>query len=418
MHPLQPDTSCPALINVAGPIIALQPDPERTDVFITDELHRRPPTTTDYFKEKLALQNLAARMADHPDEILPVLVDLAMEMTGSITGGLSLYEENPAPGVFRWHCLRGYLEKFNGGTTPRKFSPCGITLDENAPVLCRHPERTYTWLADANISLPECLLVPLYVGSSVPHGTLWLVSETEGHFDSGHARVMSELASFVGIALRMVQTEQKLHRALEQQETLAREMNHRVKNLFAITDGMIRVSARSASTPAEMSELLSGRLHALSAAHGLVRRSVDDEARQEGAELEQLLQTIVRPHEHSGGTRDRFEISGPPLRLGDRATNGIALVFHELATNAAKYGALTLDAGAVGISWQRKSGHLLLVWQERNGPRIEAPPLKKGFGSTLSQNTVVGQFGGTLDYDWQPDGLSVAITVPIANLSA
>jgi two-component sensor histidine kinase len=225
---------------------------------------------------------------------------------------------------------------------------------------------------------------------------------------------MSELASFVGIALRMVQTEQKLHRALEQQETLTREMNHRVKNLFVITDGMIRVSARAASTPAEMSELLSGRLHALSAAHGLVRRSVDDEARQEGAELDQLLQTILRPH----GTRDRFEISGPPLRLGDRATNGIALVFHELATNAAKYGALALEAGTVGVSWQRKSGHLILRWQERNGPRIEAPPLKKGFGSTLSQNTVVGQFGGTLDYDWQPDGLSVAIKVPFANLSA
>jgi two-component sensor histidine kinase len=61
---------------------------------------------------------------------------------------------------------------------------------------------------------------------------------------------------------------------------------------------------------------------------------------------------------------------------------------------------------------------LILRWQERNGPRIEAPPLKKGFGSTLSQNTVVGQFGGTLDYDWQPDGLSVAIKVPFANLSA
>ncbi|MES0108360.1 HWE histidine kinase domain-containing protein [Mesorhizobium sp. M0013] len=385
------------------------------DVYITGELSRRAPKTTDYLMEKLAIQDLAARMADNPGEIMPRLVDLALEMTGSVTGGLSLFEPDPAPGIFRWHHLRGRLEKFTGETTPRMFSPCGVTLDRNSPVLCKRPERTYTWLQDAEISLPELLLVPLYVGSVKPIGTLWLVSQDEDYYDSGHARVMTELASFVGIALHVQQTEQNLKRALEHQQTLTREMNHRVKNLFAVTYGMIRVSAKAASSPAEMSELLSGRLHALAAAHDLVRRQIGDESVSEGTELDQLLRKILNPHEDSAFSR--FEINGPPVHLGDRATNGVAMVFHELATNAAKHGALTLGSGRINVSWTRKDEYLLLHWQENGGPQIMAAPIRKGFGSTLTHNTIVRELGGTLDYDWRPDGLSVDINVPIQNLS-
>ena len=85
------------------------------DVFITDELDRRAPKKIDYLQEKLALQELAARMADQPEEVLPRFVDLALEMTGGVSGGLSLYEEEPAPGVFRWQYLRGLLAPFNTG---------------------------------------------------------------------------------------------------------------------------------------------------------------------------------------------------------------------------------------------------------------------------------------------------------------
>jgi predicted acylesterase/phospholipase RssA len=97
------------------------------DVFITHELNKRPPKKTDYLQEKLALQDLAARMADEPEEVLPRFVDLAMEITGGVSAGLSLYEETSPPGLFRWQYLRGVLSPFNGVTTPRNFSPCGIS---------------------------------------------------------------------------------------------------------------------------------------------------------------------------------------------------------------------------------------------------------------------------------------------------
>src|SRR5271170_5063918 len=115
--------------------------PSVADVFITDELGKRTPKKADYHQEKLALQDLAACLVARSEDVLSKFVDLAMEMTGGVSAGLSLYEENPAPGVFRWQHVRGILAPFNGATTPRNFSPCGVTLDRNAPVLSMHPER-------------------------------------------------------------------------------------------------------------------------------------------------------------------------------------------------------------------------------------------------------------------------------------
>ena len=92
------------------------------DVFITDELSKRAPTNTDYLQEKLALQEMAAHMADRPAEVLPRFVDLAMGMTGGVAAGLSLYEPEPAPGVFRWQFLRGTLSQLSTGLRRRATS--------------------------------------------------------------------------------------------------------------------------------------------------------------------------------------------------------------------------------------------------------------------------------------------------------
>ena len=393
--------------------------PAITDVFITEELQRRSPKRTDYLQEKLALQEMAAHMADRPAEVLPRFVDLAMGMTGGVSAGLSLYEPEPAPGVFRWQYLRGALEPFNGATTPRNFSPCGVTLDQNGPVLSAHPERVYSWIADANIVVPEVLLVPLYSGGAAPLGTLWIVSDSAGHFDSGHARVMTELAGFVGIALHMLQTEQRLQQALEEQQTLAQEMSHRVKNLFAMTTGLIRLSVKDADTKDDLVRVLSGRLRAMADAHALVRRDFASvtsiEARS--SDLGELIRTIVQPYEKGVGSKARFSIDGPPAPCSANAVNGIALVIHELATNAAKYGALTTDDGEVDVHWREEDGNLLLRWAERLGRRIENPPETSGFGSSLVRTMIVSQFGGGLQYDWHSSGLVVAITVPVKRLS-
>jgi two-component sensor histidine kinase len=387
--------------------------PKAPNVFITDELDRRVSGKIDSLKEKIALQELAALMASNPEQVLPKFVSLAMEMAGGVSAGLSLLEGTPSPGVFRWHHLKGTLERFAGATTPRNYSPCGIVLDLNAPVLTAHSELAYDWLAENGVALPEVLLVPLHIGSKEPTGTLWIVSDEDGHFNREHARVIVELASFVALALQMVRTEQQLKKALDEQSVLAREISHRIKNLFAITDGMIRFSAKNTTSTTEMAALLSGRLHALADAHALVRQEFSEIGTvAPTADLKELIQKIASPHEHlTSESAGRFSIDGPPTRCSEQATNAVALVFHELATNAAKYGSLTLEEGRVAIKWHRENKNLIFEWRERCGPPVEEPAKSSGFGGEMIRR-MVAQMGGAISYDWQPTGLIAKITFP------
>lgn len=390
----------------------------KNEVFITEELWKRPPKKVDYYREKMALLDLGAKMATQPEKILPSFVDLAMQMAGGSSAGLSLYEAAPAPGVFHWTHMRGKLACFEGATAPRNDSPCGVTLDRDRPILVSHAERAYSWISDIGIVLPEVLLVPLHGHGHIPIGTLWIVSEESGHFDIGTAQAVTDLAAFVDIALAMQRNKEQAQVAFEEQKMLAREMDHRVKNIFMMTQSLVRITAKSAETKEQLTEVLTGRLHALAQAHSLVRRSVTHTSTVPGgADLATLVATLLKPHERAADGISRFVIQGPPIRCGNQAANGIALVLHELATNAAKYGSLTEDEGTVEVVWREEEDRFILSWTERNGPRIDSPPDASGFGSTLSQTMITHQFAGTLSYDWQPSGVVVTVAFPVAKLS-
>lgn len=388
------------------------------EVYITDVLEKRPPKRADAEARKDALLTLAKAMAQRPEALLPQFVDLAMELAGGVSAGISLYEERPEPGIFRWKYLQGILSPFEGAIVPRDNSPCGVSLDQERTVLAAHPERLYDWIAEQNIVVPEVLLVPLYVGGEQPFGTLWIVAPREGHFDRSDEQMAGELAQFVSNALEVLGRERTLKAELDEQEILAREMSHRLKNLFAMTDGMIRMTARSAESPDEMAEALSGRLRALATAHGLLQRRVRSMDSGRSTNLCELVESIVAVHEGAAAERTpRLRISGPDVRCGDHAINGIALLIHELATNAAKYGALSKAEGSVSIAWAVVDDRLELVWRETGGPPLDGSPTRSGFGSTLMKRTIEHQLRGTLRYDWLRQGLAVEISVPAEALS-
>jgi two-component sensor histidine kinase len=387
----------------------LLPDAVST-VYITSQLSSRVAGRTDVAREKLAVQDIARQMANNPSQVLPTLVDLAIELCDAVAGGISIYEKEGE--VFRWHHLRGTLERFTGATTPRDYSPCGITLDHKSPVLVQKPERVYSWLVDADVSLPECLLVPLYVGEAEPLGTLWIVSEEVDHFTAGHASTMQELAAFTGIALQMIRSEDRLKTALEGQELLTREMGHRVKNLFAIADGMIRLTAKSSGSKEQMAATLSGRLRALAGANALVRPTFSPSGRPLNASLlSEIIAAVLEPYAHAA-----TKLCGPAVQIGEHATNTVALVFPEMATNAAKYGALSSEHGVVAVEWAIKDARLELIWTETGGPPIATEPDSLGFGSSLVKNTVT-RHGGTIANNWHRDGVQVEITLPLQSLA-
>ena len=212
--------------------------------------------------------------------------------------------------------------------------------------------------------------------------------------------------------------ERKLHE--EQQELLLREMDHRVKNLFAIVGGMVALSARSATTPKELAQTVQGRLGALASAHQLIRprHSVADATKRETT-LGELVRKVLSPYIDPADTGEsaRTEIDGPEIAVGAEAATNVALVVHELATNAAKYGALSVPGGRVRISWAVAEGRLALSWEEKGGPVIAAPPMREGFGSELARRSVNGGLRGDLTFHWNPDGLVVLVSAETEHLA-
>lgn len=387
--------------------------PRMPDLFITEELLSRVPKTADYLQEKLALQDLARQMATDPDGVLGLLVEQAMEITGATAAGISLYECDPAPGVFRWHHLKGELERFAGATTPRNYSPCGVTLDRSTVTLIRNPELGYSWVADAGITLEEVLLVPLYIGADTPAGTLWVTAQQKAYFDSGHARILSELAGFAAIALHVSRTERNLTAALEQQELMAREMAHRVGNVFAVFEGLTRMTARGAASIEDMALKLSARVGALGRAHALARPNPGEAI---AGDLGALIRAILRPYEDADNPQ-RIQTLGAPIEINEIAITALALVFHELATNASKYGPFSVTPGRVVVSWQAVETQLVLLWKEEAGPAVPAQTIVggSGFGTTLIDSSI-GRLGGTIRRRWNPGGLEVELSVPVDRL--
>jgi PAS domain S-box-containing protein len=209
-------------------------------------------------------------------------------------------------------------------------------------------------------------------------------------------------------------------RAQEQQKLLLGELSHRVKNLFAVTDGVISLSARSAQTPVELTKKIKGRLRALALAHELILPDLNraDDAKPRPASLDELLRKILSPYADASDTGEqcRLALSGPEVWVGARAMTNLALILHEFATNAAKYGALSVPQGGVEITWLERDNLLVLKWQERGGPTLAASPATEGFGTVLSSHVVRGQFGGNLSYHWNPDGLMVDLSFPVERL--
>jgi DNA-binding CsgD family transcriptional regulator len=176
-------------------------------VLITDELTRRPARSPDLHAENAALQELARQMAEGPDHLLETLVQMAMRLCNAGTSGLSLVETAPEERqLFRWTAMAGELAHARGGTTPRDFSPCGVTLERGTAQLFAYPGRFFTYFEAVSPPIVEGLVVPLGEASRIL-GTIWIVSHTEQRrFDWEDARIMTNLAHFTAAALRLATT--------------------------------------------------------------------------------------------------------------------------------------------------------------------------------------------------------------------
>ncbi len=207
-------------------------------------------------------------------------------------------------------------------------------------------------------------------------------------------------------------TERKL--AEEARDLLAGEMSHRVKNLFAIANALTTIAARSATTPQEMEVDLGRRLRALGRAHELVRPSLGNQ--RKAALLGDLLAVLLAAYDENGITGDRIKVASPEVKVGEGSITTMALVIHELATNSLKYGALSADAGQLRVDCAPQDNEVVIRWVESGGPAVALPAGTPGFGSKLVNRSIVDQLGGTISFEWAPQGVTVTLVVNQARL--
>ncbi len=188
----------------------------------------------------------------------------------------------------------------------------------------------------------------------------------------------------------------------QRQALLTREVDHRARNALAVTQSIVRLTR--AGTIKSYIAAVEGRVGALSRAHTLL-----SESRWEGADLVRLVDEELSPYRTSV---DKIAARGPQVSLRPVTAQILALALHELATNAAKYGALSSPAGKVELTWDLQAGGLTLQWAETDGPAAR-PPAAQGFGTRIITASVASQLGGHAVFDWRPEGLHCTLSVPL-----
>ncbi|MBB5281837.1 PAS domain S-box protein [Pacificimonas flava] len=265
-------------------------------------------------------------------------------------------------------------------------------------------------IPEDRLSEEDMILGKLRNGERIEHfetvrrhkdGTLIEISVTVSPVRDAHGIVIG--------ASKIARDIRERKRAEQQQRLLLQEMRHRVRNLFALVRGLVALSAKDTTSVADLQSNLSERLQSLLRAHELTLPDASGERARENAELRNLLEAVFAPYRDEA-RQDQVLIKSGPLSLTDAGLSSIALIFHELTTNAAKYGGLAVPNGQIEVIAGRCADKIKIRWRESGLCDLEQPQ-RGGFGSQLEQAMVEGM-GAKLYRKWHSDGLEIVLEIP------
>ena len=351
---------------------------------------------------------------ERPDgSLLPVLVNFAPlwnadeEITGAITSFVDISDRKTIEEAAQR--LASIVESSDDAIISKDLN--GVIKTWNTAA-----ERLFGYLAEEIIGKSVTILIPpdredeepailerLRRGERIDHydtvrrrkdGALIYVSLTV-------SPVRDRSGKIVG-ASKIVRDITERKRRETQIALLSREVDHRSKNLLALVQATVHLS--NGDTPEAIKASITGRIHALANAHSLLAKS-----RWEGAALDQLAREELAPYFNDGDSRAR--VCGPNIVLEPDAAQSIAVALHELATNAAKYGALSSPGGNVEVKWNTANNRLAICWIETGGPPVKAPS-RKGFGTRVVDQMIRLQLKGDVRFEWRSGGLVCEINIP------
>lgn len=313
-------------------------------------------------------------------EALPAAI-YTTDAQGRITfynqAAVELSGSRPEIGSDKW-CVSWRLYNPDGSPLPHDECPMAVALKEGRPVRG----------AEAVAERPNGDKVPF-----IPYPTP--LYDASGAI-SGAVNMLVDI------------TERK--RAEGRQKQLIDELNHRVKNTLATVQSLARQTLRGTDCPEEVCDAFEARLFALSQAHDQLTREG-----WQGADLKSIMAATFAPYQICPG--DRAYVEGPSVQLGPQAAVALTMVFHELATNAVKYGSLSVPSGQVAVWWSLARGKdgssLRIDWQESGGPAV-GEPTRCGFGSRLLERAVTRVLRGSAGISFEPCGVRCNMEIPLS----
>jgi PAS domain S-box-containing protein len=300
-------------------------------------------------------------------------------------GQMGSWEWDPVHGHFVWD--EGQYRIF--GVDPKSFD---VTI-ENIKALI-HPEDWKHLQTAITPGTPSSPSFQTEFRVCRPNGELrWCIGTAVASVDA-----TDNVVRISGVTVDITDRKE----AEERQVLLAREVDHRARNALALVQSIVRLTR--SDTIKSYIAAVDGRIGALARAHTLLAQS-----RWQGADLGRLVEEELAPYR--AGEDDRIAANGPEVSLEPRTAQTLALALHELSTNAAKYGALSVMAGRVAVNWELQPESLVLHWSESGGP-LTAPPPSPGFGIRVISASIERQLEGNAGFDWRPEGLQCSLRVP------
>ncbi len=289
-------------------------------------------------------------------------------------------------------------------------SPAGFAFRSGEPVVSQDVAK------EDRFEIPDVLLEHgvksmvnvIIIGEREPFGVLEADAGQQRQFRDDDIAFLRNYANLLAAAVDRLRAHRALREVAEERGLLVRELQHRVKNVLTLVQSFARLTTSTDRSADEFRDALLGRLDALSRAHGLCAE------RESEVDLEGLVRGVLEPY--FVDRPEAVELAGDKVALDARQALTLGLTLHELATNAAKYGALSTNDGRVHASWQAETGEgeprLRLFWRESGGPPVEAPR-HRGFGSSLIERVCAHELDGEVRHVYAPDGVTCEIRFPL-----
>ncbi len=296
--------------------------------------------------------------------------------------------------------------------TPLSHSYCQHVVNTNAPLIVRDSSKDPLVVnngATVDLGLTAYLGVPVRTSDGHVVGSFCALSYEVQDWTDADLALLGDIASGVESEMNLRVALRELEEAAIHNALLMEEVEHRVKNVFSIVPALLSLSATTAGSVDELVTAVRSRIGALSRSHSL---TIGSFSRLHGLDLKEMIASVLAPYMEEG---EKLRIKGQSARLNVTSASMVGLAMHEFATNAAKYGALSMPEGRVSITTEVDESVppvLTIRWQESNGPPIIAVPKRSGFGTKLLDRLLAAS-SGHIERDWKPDGLHIRLDVSL-----